>query len=216
MTDHTPAALSGDVWPAAAGASAADGPLVERWRGGDQSVFADIVARYQPRLARLAYRLLGWRDEVDDVVQDVFVRALEKRGSFRGEASLATWLTRIMLNACRNRLRRRRLARVVFPWRRGTRPHSADAADPGSSSAVSRARPDGAVSAGERAESVRRAVRSLPDREREVIVLRYLEDLPIEVIAGIVNETRGAVDVRLSRARQRLRQALADMAENRP
>src|SRR5262245_50155020 len=74
--------------------------------------FEQLVAQHQSRVARLAQRLLGWRDaDVQDVVQEVFVCAWAHLASFRGESSIETWLTRLTINQCRSH-RRRRLARV--------------------------------------------------------------------------------------------------------
>ena len=81
--------------------------LGARLRDGEPGAFESLVSLYQGRIARLAYRLLGWSGDVDDVVQEVFLAALRNAGSFRGEASLWTWLTRITLNRCRTHQRRR-------------------------------------------------------------------------------------------------------------
>src|SRR5947209_5770914 len=83
--------------------------LERRFADGDAQAFEQVVALYQTRVARLASRLLGWRgdiNDIDDVVQDVFLSALSKARSFRGESSLWTWLTIITLNRCRSQRRR--------------------------------------------------------------------------------------------------------------
>src|SRR5271170_6602683 len=80
-----------------------------RLANGEAEAFEQFVALYQPRVARLAQRLLGWNADVDDVVQDVFLAAWRKIGSFRRGSSLWTWLTVITLNQCRSRIRRRSL-----------------------------------------------------------------------------------------------------------
>ena len=102
--------------------SAATGPGDERLREGpgrdDVSAFGGLIAEHERCVAGLAYRLLGWRADVEDVVQDVFVAALENLPRFRGECRLATWLYRITVNQCR-RQRRKRLLRHKF-W--GTPP----------------------------------------------------------------------------------------------
>src|SRR5438874_10543703 len=123
--------------------------------------FEQLVALHEPRIRRLAYRLLGWRGDVDDVVQDVFLTALARIGTFRGEASIATWLTSVTINRCRTN-RRRRLLRLRWLARR-PKPDCAQPADQRSMRDEVSAR-------------VRSAVRALRPKDREVIVLFYLED----------------------------------------
>jgi RNA polymerase sigma factor (sigma-70 family) len=173
----------------------------ERAAQGGRAAFADIVADHQARVTRLACRLLGWPNDVEDVVQDVFLAALEHLPRFRGDSSLATWLTAIAVNKCRS-VRRRRLLRLrLLSWARGRLPRQAgQAADCGP---LRR----------ERHEQVRRAVGRLPGRLREVVVLRYLEEMPIEQIAKVLRISPGAVGSRLHRARLRLAAELSGRIE---
>jgi RNA polymerase sigma-70 factor (ECF subfamily) len=155
--------------------------------------FDELVARQAPRVAACARRLLGWQTEVDDVVQEVFVRVLDGLPRFRGAAQLSTWIFRITVNECR-RVRRRRLLQLRFWGRLAWQ-------EPRRASPVSSAVDD----TGER---VRAAVRALPRAYREVVVLRYLEELPVAEVASILGIRANAVDVRLHRARAELRRTL--------
>ncbi len=169
-----------------------DAPIDAR---GDVS-FERLVAIHEPAVRRLAHRLLGWREstgEVDDVVQDVFLAALKSLGKFRGEASISTWLMRVTINRCRTH-RRKQLLR--FRWLLSQKP-------PANAPAANE-RP----AADETSELVRTAVQKLPSRDREVIVLFYLEELPAAEIGKLLGISSGAVDVRLHRARAKLRQSL--------
>jgi len=161
------------------------------------AAFEQLIALHEPRVRRLAHRLLGWRDstgsDADDVVQNVFLVALTRLGSFRGDASLATWLTTVTLNQCRS-LRRKHL--LTLRWLR-----SKEASPPA----------DKAMLTDETSAQVRAAVQSLRPRDREVIVLFYLEELPAAEIARHLNLSPGAVDVRLHRARQRLKEKLTGL-----
>ena len=94
--------------PTAAGRDPAgreDAVLVTPVSRHDYAAFERIVAEHHPRVAGLAYRLLGWADEVDDVVQDVFLKALRNLTGFEGRSRLSTWLTRITVNTCRTHRR---------------------------------------------------------------------------------------------------------------
>src|SRR5215217_5846336 len=90
----------------AAPAEPAGATLAERLARGEADAFDELVGLHETRLTRLPYRLLGWRGDVADVVQEVFLSALLHASRFRGEASLGTWLTRITVNKCRSHQRR--------------------------------------------------------------------------------------------------------------
>jgi RNA polymerase sigma-70 factor (ECF subfamily) len=163
---------------------------------GDAKAFEQLVALYQPRVARLAQRLLGWNGDIDDVVQDVFLTAWNKAGSFRRESSLWTWLTVITLNQCRSRIRRRTLLRRL-PFRLVRR----DAHPPADRGAIQE----------ETGKRVREAVTSLKPAERELIVLHYLENRSADELATLLGVSKNTLDVRLHRARQKLKATLADL-----
>ena len=162
--------------------------------GADDS-FEDIVRLHHPAVARLAHRLLGWRDRDadEDIVQEVFLVALQRLNRFRGESSLATWLMGITLNQCRAH-RRGSVMRLRFLRQWWRSPDSASI-----------------VADDDTNEQVRAAVAELPPRDREVIVLFYLEQMPVADIAQLLGMTNNAIDVRLHRARQRLRARLAGL-----
>jgi RNA polymerase sigma-70 factor (ECF subfamily) len=170
---------------------------------GDDSTaltFEQLVALHEPRVRRLAHRLLGWRsatDAADDIVQDVLLVLLNKLDTFRGDSSLSTWLTRVTINQCRSHQRKRWLREKLF---RRTPRFSAESS--GSDHEPMRDDTNG---------SVRAAVQSLAPRDREVIVLFYLEALSSAEIALILRIATPAVDTRLHRARQRLKEKLKDL-----
>jgi len=173
--------------------------LVAQAAAGDHAAFDQLVTVHQDRIARLAHRLLGWSSDVDDVVQDVFVDALRNLHGFDGRSSILTWLTRLTINRCRAHQRKQWL-RLGFLRRRRDELYatcSASAPDPTDSSSTA-----------ETIHQVHSAIRQLPQRDREVIVLRYLEELSIAEIAKTLNLSRSTTDVRLTRARQRLEKVL--------
>ena len=170
--------------------------LLARFVRGDRAAFDRLVALHAPHVSRLAYRLLGWHGEVDDIVQEVFLAALEHGHKFRGDTSLAGWLSAITLNKCRSHLRRRILK---LKWLR-SRPHEEPSEAPADAGAI---RADTSV-------RVRAAVRALPARDREVIVLYYLEGRPVSEISHMLGDSENAVDVRLHRARKKLKDLLGE------
>ncbi len=165
---------------------------------GDAAIFDQLVWRHQDRVARLARRLLAWPADVDDVVQEVFLAVWVHRERFRGRSSLSTWLTTITVNKCRNhernRLLRLRLIRqpaVVEAGRPTNRPPPLD------TGAFAR---------------VQDGIRALPRRYREVVVLRYLEEMPVRDIGEVLGISEGAAHVRLSRAKDRLARSLEPLS----
>jgi RNA polymerase sigma-70 factor, ECF subfamily len=177
-----------------------DTTLEQRFVARDSAAFDDVVALYQQRVARLAQRVLGWRNDVDDVVQDVFLTALSKARTFRGECSLWTWLTAITLNKCRSHLRKQAvLRRLSFGFAGEPRTHAPPS--------------DHQATLDETSRCVREAVSCLKDQDREVIVLFYLERRRAAEIGQMLGISGNLVDVRLHRARKRLKAALSTLVE---
>jgi RNA polymerase sigma-70 factor (ECF subfamily) len=161
--------------------------------------FERLVHEHQPAVRRLAYRLLGWRGDIEDVVQEVFLIALRRLPTFRGESSVSTWLMGITINQCRSQ-RRRSLVRLRW-LRRLMESKSATPLEATSPTGL----------AEETSQQVREAVAQLPPRDREVIVLFYLEELPVAEIAKLTGNKPNAIEVRLHRARRRLKTQLAGL-----
>jgi len=158
--------------------------------------FERFVLAHQVYVTRLVFRLLGWQDDVEDAVQEVFLRAWNGWRGFRGQSRPTTWLTRIAINVCHAQRRRRWLRQRLLPrlWRPPQ--HEADAPSYREHDT--------------REQAVRDAVRRLPPSQRDVVVLYYLEEFPVRQIAEILRVSTGAVDARLSRARKRLRGMLEE------
>jgi RNA polymerase sigma-70 factor (ECF subfamily) len=175
--------------------------LVERFRRGDDSSFEEIVEQHVAAVAALANRLLGWPGDVDDVAQEVFVAAFLGLKKFRGESSLRTWLFTITVNKCRSfRFRRFRRLRCVALEEAGAL-ESPDRS--GEMVALDQ----------ETLARVRRAIQVLPQKYREIVVLRYLEGLEVSEIRELLGITENATQVRLNRARRRLKEQLGDLLE---
>jgi RNA polymerase sigma-70 factor (ECF subfamily) len=165
--------------------------------------FERLVADEHAYIARLAHRLLGYRGDVDDVVQDVFATALVAWPKFRGESSARTWLSRIAINHCRRQYRKRLLWRGLIEKlrRRWISP------------SINELAADSAVNDSD--EIVRCALAALGPRDREMLVLHYLQGLALPEIAQVVGISRNAAEVRMSRARKRMKAILETDLSNR-
>lgn len=175
-----------------------DQSLLARLHRRESAAFDELVALYQPRIARLVQRLLGWNSDVEDVMQDVFLAAHQSIRHFRGDASINTWLTQVALNICRSRQRRKFLS---LRWMRRQKPEIR--AENGASS----------LEKDELSQRVRQAMQKLNHSEREVIVLYYLEERSGKEIAELLSITPPALDVRLHRVRRKLKELLKDVVE---
>jgi RNA polymerase sigma-70 factor (ECF subfamily) len=167
----------------------------------DAASFDRLVVEERAYVSRLVGRLVGWRSDVDDLVQEVFVAALGGWPRFRGECSARTWLTRIALNKCRSYGRRRWLRERLFAaWQANREARGVVSTDTSNKQ--------------ETAEHVRHAVNQLRQRDREVIILHYLEQLSSAEVAAVLSISQNAVEVRLTRARKRLRAVLSRELES--
>lgn len=172
--------------------------LLARCRAGDVEAFGHVYAQYQAMVFRHAYHLLGHEEDAHDTRQETFLRAWNALPQFRGDCSLKTWLLHICTNQCRNRQRTHSRRRET-PYD----PPMIERQVDGGSAADNT--PHAVVEKTELAAAIRRALDSLPDKHRELIVLREIEELSIEEIARIVGCARASVPVKLFRARALLR-----------
>ena len=179
----------------------AEASLEQRFSKADAAVFDDVIEYYLPEIQRLVHRLLAWSGETDDVVQDVFTAAFINRKRFRAQSSLKTWLFTITINTCRTRNRRHLLWRRFVKNRSGCQP-----------STVRCATEDAYDQ--EKNQKVQLAVRQLPSKYRDAVVLKYLEELPTPEILAILKITEQTLYTRLYRARNLLQQNLLEYLED--
>lgn len=170
----------------------ADLLLVNRTRGGDLHAFEDLVERHRDVVFRVAARIVGSRD-AEDVSQDAFLRAFHRLGSFRGEGSFRAWLLQITHHAAVNALARRREVADT---------EAVEAAEELDSSATRL--PAERLEERERRERLELKLIGLRPAHRAVLVLRDLEGLSYDEIAGITDVPLGTVKGRLHRARGEL------------
>src|ERR1044071_6479122 len=188
-------------------ASAAEPALVERCRQGDPQAFARLVSLHEGMVLNLAARLLGDREEAKDIAQEVFLQVYRTLGRFEGRSTVKTWIYRIVVNQCRNRQRwwRRRRKERSCPIDALTPADEAKLAEQGSRTED----PEERVQRRERARAVQAALLRLSFEHRAVLLLREVEGLSCQEIAGALGLRAGTVKSRLSRARDAVRSALA-------
>jgi RNA polymerase sigma factor (sigma-70 family) len=178
------------------GAADPDDELVRRAGLGDAAAVQALVARKLRRVLALAERMLGDASEAEDVAQETFFKVWRNAPRWRpGAAKFDTWLHRVTLNLCYDRLRRRREKPTADP---------PDTPDPGPG-------PDRGLMAAAVGERVRVAMQGLPPRQREAIVLCHYQELGNIEAAGLMGVSVEALESLLSRGRRALKAALADL-----
>ena len=188
-----------------------DSCLALRVAGGDRSAFEELMRRYNRRLYRLARASLGDEAEAKDALQDAYLSAYRSIGKFRGEATLSTWLSRLVLNACGERRRRSYRRENIVPILSTERAMDSVARVPDSGE-----QPEQLVARTQIRRVLERKVSELPEIFRVVFMLRSVEELSVEEIAAILAISPETVRSRHFRAKGMLRESLAkeiDLAE---
>jgi RNA polymerase sigma-70 factor, ECF subfamily len=181
-----------------------DRELLQAHVHGDPTAFAELVRRHRDRLWAVALRTTGDPEDAADAVQDALISAFRRAESFRGEAKVTTWLHRIVVNACLDRMRRRS-ARPTEPLPDSEQPQRirADPADVGESPEASDRRAD-----------VIAALRQISPDQRAALVLVDMEGYSVDEAADILRCPVGTVKSRCSRGRARLAPLLASYHRN--
>ena len=185
-----------------------DAALIERCRAGDVEAFEPLVEKYRHRVWRLAYNTLRDREEAWDVAQEAFIRAYQALPSFRGQSAFYTWLYRIVMNVAADRARSRSARGRAFgtervpeeDWERVLPDQN-----PGDEA------PDAAAARREQRAKILRALDTLTEDHRKIIMLSDLEGLSYREIADTLEIPMGTVMSRLHNARKRLRDALGPL-----
>lgn len=184
-----------------------DADLLAAHVAGDDSAFGTLFARHRDRLWAVALRTCNDPETAADGLQEGLIAAFRRAGSYRGEAAVTTWLHRIVVNACLDRLRAARVRRAEplpedVDDLRPIRPTVGDAADPADQSVAT-----------ERRELVRAALGRLSQEQRAAVVLVDMEGYSVAETALILDCAEGTVKSRCSRARAKLAVLLADVLD---
>lgn len=167
-----------------------DEDLLARVARNDAAAVREIVGRKLPRVLALAVRVVGDRVEAEDIAQETFIRIWRQAPRWEsGRARFDTWLYGVALNLCRDRLRRRRILYTAEP---------PDMVDPGPL-------PDHGIHGDDAARMVESALATLPERQREAIVLQYYEELSNSDAAAVMGISVEALESLLARGRRSLR-----------
>ncbi len=198
--------MLGAPWPDVALPDDVEARLIAQLTQRDERAFNEFVKLYERRVFALVFRMLGNRAEAEDLAQEVFVQVFKAIGTFRGESKLSTWVYRIAVNLCKNRLK---YLKVRHEGEKDALDEMAERAPLAEASAhtVSKVeRPDEMVAGKQIELIVSRAILSIDETFRECLVLRDVEELSYEEIGQITGLAEGTVKSRIFRARAMLRE----------
>jgi RNA polymerase sigma-70 factor (ECF subfamily) len=174
-----------------------DESLIAMFLNGSRKAFDALVMRHMDMVFNLCYNITGDYDEANDCAQDVFISVYKNLGKFEGRSAFSTWLYRIAVNTCRNRVSSAYKKRTLFMGD-----------ESGSFCSDMKADPAEMFDKEERVRAVREGISRLPSDERILIVLRDIEGRSYEEISAITDLKEGTVKSRISRGRHRLREYL--------
>jgi RNA polymerase sigma-70 factor, ECF subfamily len=199
----------GAPWPDVALPDEPESKLIERLVARDERAFNDLVRAYERRVLTLVMRMLGNPAEAEDVAQEVFVQVFKAIGTFRGDSKLSTWIYRIAINLCKNRVKYLKVRHT------GEQDELGEVEERGGLGGGGRKglggsmdRPDEMMSGKQVELIVQRAIQELEPTFRECLVLCDVEELSYEQIEEITGLPIGTVKSRIHRARAQLRAAV--------
>jgi RNA polymerase sigma-70 factor (ECF subfamily) len=192
-----------------------DRALLRAHLDGDADAFAALVRRHRDRLWAVALRTTGDPEDAADALQDALVSAYRRAGSFRGDAAVTTWLHRVVVNACLDRLRAQKVRRTQ------PLPDDLDHATPtlvaaGAAAASDADDPGEHAARADRRRAVLAALRELPAEQRAALVLVDMEGWSVAEAAAALDCAEGTVKSRCSRGRARLAVLLRPLLDDGP
>lgn len=170
--------------------------LILKCQQGDQSAFRELVEKYQDSVINTCYRFLMNREEAEEVAQEIFLKVYLSFGSYQPKTKLSTWLFKIVVNSCLNKLRDKKKS-STFQLEENL-------------SASPEDQPDRSLEKEELKRLVRDAINSLPENQRAVIMLNKYEGFSYQDVAKILDCSVSAVESRLFRAKESLKKKLAE------
>jgi RNA polymerase sigma-70 factor, ECF subfamily len=185
--------------------------LIDRLQKRDEAAFREMVRTYQQRVFNLVFRMLGNREEAEDLSQEVFVTVFKAIDTFRGDCKLSTWIYRIAVNHCKNRFKylTRRKYHASQPLEEASgREHAGRDGGPTLLLQAQISEPDKLLMGLQLEEAIQREIAGLDEEQRVLIILRDVQGLSYGEIASITQLAEGTVKSRLHRARMALKDRL--------
>jgi RNA polymerase sigma-70 factor (ECF subfamily) len=175
---------------------------VRRALAGDEAAFDALVKRYERPVRALLFRLSGSAEDAEDLAQETFIRVYTHLRTFRGGSGLKTWIFRIATNLALDQMRRRRRRPVMKPLESSGTVRMLGAYMQG---------PDAGLARRERADAVGHALNGLPHQQRAALLLKVMEGMNYEEIAGVLGTTAGSVKSSIHLARRKMMNVVGNL-----
>jgi len=181
--------------------------LIQAVQAGDKAAFDELVLKNKDRLFNLIYWFLGDYHEANDCAQETFIKVFKSINKFRFESAFSTWLYRIAINTCKNRLKS-----ATYRWKKKTvsleTSNVSKNGNPSSEIVNGSPTPVMALEKKEKIMRIQKAINSLPEEQNQVVVLRDIQGLSYQDISDITGLNLGTVKSRLARGRLELKNQL--------
>jgi len=177
--------------------------LAKLARNGDRRAFAELVELYKDKIYHLGYRMLGNRQEAEDIVQETFMRLYSNLHRYDENQKFSTWIFRIATNLCIDRLRKRKLTYSL-----DAEVNDGEGNDYYAMMSSDEDTPEKQVIVSETQRQIRKVIDNMPDKYKSIIVLRYLQDLSLQEISDVLDMPITTIKTRLHRGREYLRKKL--------
>jgi RNA polymerase sigma-70 factor (ECF subfamily) len=186
--------------------------LIARMQAGDFEAFTELVDAHKDKIYALVHRLVGNKENAEDIIQETFLKAIDNIGQFRGESSFGTWIYAIALNLSRAYYAKQKQMDLLpiddyLP--------KSEAAHRGQSPLLDWQDPHRVLETRELRETVNKALESLPYKYREAFLLRYYNELSVKEVARLIGESEAATKSRILRARLAMREYLSTRMDGR-
>ncbi len=179
-----------------------DRQIIQEIRNGQPRRFAALVDRHKDRAMTLAIRIVGNREEAEELVQDSFIRAFRSLGEFRGDARFTTWFYRILYNVCMTNVSRKRRQGM------GAAEFTEDNLLPEVPSPEDETDVLARLEEDELRRRVGKAIERLPENQRTAVTMFYVQEMTYEEIARVTGQPMGTVKTNLFRGREALRRSV--------
>ncbi|WP_010631745.1 RNA polymerase sigma factor SigW [Sporolactobacillus vineae] len=179
--------------------------LIKKVKKGDHQAFADLVDRYKNSVCSICLRMVGNREEAEDLSQEAFIRAYNNISKFDSDRKFSTWLFRIATNLSIDSLRRKKPSVSLDAEIPGTEGLALNTLLPGNT-----VPPDEQIVMAETEQWIQKEIGALPDKYRSAVILKYVEDLSLKEISEIMRLPVGTVKTRVHRGREMLRKNMKE------
>ncbi|MCK4538933.1 MAG: sigma-70 family RNA polymerase sigma factor [Candidatus Krumholzibacteria bacterium] len=184
--------------------------LVIHARGGDRDAFNELISNYIDKIYRLGFKVSGNEEDAQDILQETFLKAIDKIESFRSEASFGTWLYSIAMNVMRGCFAQRKKMAL-----KPIEDYAPDHSDTGSSGLFKWNDPHEMFENSQIQGIIDDFIAEMPEENSTPFILRYIEEMPVKEIAGVMGLSVSAVKSRILRARLALREHISSKMEEK-